>query len=137
MIDFIVYTKVKPKQSFKYSYSGHKYIPKDVKDYAKLIQSEFKKNYPNWQIENFIDKPLKVEIIIGLKVPVSFSKKKKQEALDDKIRPLKRPDVDNCSKAILDSLNGIVYPDDKQIVELSVKKYYANIDFIQIKIYKI
>lgn len=137
MIDFIVYTKVKPKQSFKYSYNGHKYTPKDIKDYAKLIQLEFKKNYPNWQIESFIDKPLKVEIIIGLKVPISFNKKKKQEALNDKIRPLKRPDVDNCSKAILDSLNGVVYTDDKQIVELSVKKYYANIDFIQIKINRI
>lgn len=132
MINFTIYTKVKPKQSFKYSYNGHKYIPKDIKDYAKLIQFEFKKNYPNWQIENFIDKPLKVEIIIGLKVPESFNKKKKQEALEDKIRPLKRPDVDNCSKAILDSLNGIVYSDDKQIVELLVKKYYANVDFITI-----
>lgn len=132
MINFTIYAKVKPKQSFKYSYNGHKYTPKDVKDYAKLIQFEFKKIYPNWQIENFIDKPLKVEIIIGLKVPVSFNKKKKQEALEDKIRPLKRPDVDNCSKAILDSLNGIVYSDDKQIVELLVKKYYANVDFITI-----
>lgn len=132
MINFTIYTKVKPKQSFKYSYNGHKYTPKDVKDYAKLIQVEFKKNYPHWQIENFIDKPLKVEIIIGLKVPVSFNKKNKQEALEYKIRPLKRPDVDNCSKAILDSLNGIAYSDDKQIVELLVKKYYANVDFITI-----
>lgn len=132
MIDFIVYTKVKPKQSFKYSYGGQKYTPKDVKDYAKLIQLEFKKSYPNWQIKNFINTPLLVEIIIGLKVPKYFNKKDKQKALEDKIRPLKRPDVDNCSKAILDSLNGVVYPDDKQIVELTVKKYYANVDFITI-----
>jgi len=31
-------------------------------------------------------------------------------------------DIDNILKAILDSLNGIVYEDDKQITELSVKK---------------
>jgi len=31
-------------------------------------------------------------------------------------------DIDNILKAILDSLNGIVYEDDKQITELAVRK---------------
>ena len=39
--------------------------------------------------------------------------------------PLKKPDVDNVAKIILDALNGIAYRDDKQVVELYVKKSYA------------
>ena len=38
---------------------------------------------------------------------------------------MKKPDADNIAKAILDSLNGLAYKDDNQIVDLSVKKEYG------------
>lgn len=41
------------------------------------------------------------------------------------IRPTKKPDTDNIAKICLDSLNGIAYTDDSQIVELAVEKWYA------------
>ena len=37
-----------------------------------------------------------------------------------------RPDVDNCSKLVLDALNGILWRDDAQICELSVTRRYAD-----------
>jgi Holliday junction resolvase RusA-like endonuclease len=36
-----------------------------------------------------------------------------------------KPDVDNLAKAVLDALTGIVWPDDKQIVSLDVRKHMA------------
>ena len=33
-------------------------------------------------------------------------------------------DIDNLAKFVLDSLNGVVYVDDKQIVSLSCRKIY-------------
>ncbi len=39
-----------------------------------------------------------------------------------------RVDVDNLAKFVLDSLNGILYVDDRQIVELHVKKVFDNED---------
>lgn len=45
--------------------------------------------------------------------------------LDNKVFPTIKPDTDNIAKSILDSLNGIAYKDDKQVVSLSVKKWYA------------
>ena len=36
-----------------------------------------------------------------------------------------KPDSDNVAKAILDSLNGIAWHDDSQVVELTVRKRHA------------
>ena len=134
MLDFIVEGKVKPKQSFRFSRFGCKYTPADVKEYARNIQRSFYAKYPKWLPSNFFEKPLKVEICIFMQIPKATSKKNKETMLKHDLRPIKRPDIDNVSKNILDALNGIVYADDKQIVELAVKKYYAERDYIQIKI---
>jgi Holliday junction resolvase RusA-like endonuclease len=84
--------------------------------------------------EYVFEKPLRAEIEVYKQMPKSFSKIKKQRAIAGEIRPLTRGDVDNYSKNILDALNGIVYPDDKQIVELSVKKFYSETEFVKVRI---
>jgi len=42
-----------------------------------------------------------------------------------RLAKLKKPDLDNLAKGVLDSLNGLAYHDDSQIVELQVRKYHA------------
>jgi Holliday junction resolvase RusA-like endonuclease len=136
-IEFIIEGKVKPKQSFRYTRFGHKYTPRDVKQYARDIQYSFYAKYPKWLPSMFFEKPLRAEIEVYKQMPKSFSKIKKQRAIAGEIRPLIKPDVDNCTKNIFDALNGIVYPDDKQIVELSVKKFYSETDFVKVRIEEI
>jgi len=41
------------------------------------------------------------------------------------IRPNKSPDLDNYVKLILDALNGILWEDDRYIVEMHSAKYYT------------
>lgn len=36
-----------------------------------------------------------------------------------------RPDLDNTSKMILDSANGILFEDDAQVCQLAARKFYA------------
>ena len=81
-----------------------------------------------------LDVPLEVHIIAYYEMPKSISKKKKQEMLEDKIRPTIKPDTDNIAKSILDSLNGIAYKDDKQIVSLKVDKYYSEVPSVSVEI---
>lgn len=37
------------------------------------------------------------------------------------------PDVDNVAKAVLDACNGILWDDDRQVVCLTVKKFYGRV----------
>ena len=133
-IEFIIEGKAKPKQSFRYTRKGIKYTPKDVKQYAQDIQRTFSAKYPVWLPSFLYQKPLRAKIEVYKLIPKSFSKTLKMRAITGELRPLTKPDCDNISKNILDALNGIVYPDDRQIVELLVKKYYSEKEFVKVTI---
>ena len=54
--------------------------------------------------------------------------------LKDNISPVKKPDIDNIIKIVLDAMNKFAFKDDTQVVELSVKKRYAETPKIYVKI---
>jgi len=68
--------------------------------------------------------PLRVMIEATMSIPLSWSKAKRQAALDGDVYP-SRPDVDNIAKTVLDGMNGVVYEDDAQVMYLKVSKKYA------------
>ena len=68
--------------------------------------------------------PVAVSIDFLMQTPKSWSQAKKIMAQDREILPLKKPDIDNMIKTVLDALNGLAYDDDKQIVELTASKSY-------------
>ena len=71
-------------------------------------------------------------------IPKAFSKKKRQLAIDGKVLPDKKPDVDNISKSILDALNGIAYHDDSQVTSLWVWKQYAkNEPYVEVELQEV
>ena len=74
---------------------------------------------------------LSVDIGFFIGMPNSWSKKKKQ-SLDARYCD-NNADVDNYLKAILDSLNEVVYVDDRQIVEISARKIYSSKPCIKCK----
>lgn len=66
-----------------------------------------------------------VWLSLDIAIPLSWSKKKQQQALAFEIYPTSKPDVDNVLKAILDACNGIVWVDDKQVIDVIIHKRYA------------
>lgn len=66
-----------------------------------------------------------VQMDIRLMVPLSWSNKRRNEAFDGKVFPTKKPDADNVIKAIFDALNGIVWQDDVQVVQIEASKRYS------------
>ncbi|MFR7934713.1 MAG: RusA family crossover junction endodeoxyribonuclease [Clostridium perfringens] len=99
---------------------GHAFTPKDTVQYEKLVRECYKQ-----QDGRYIEGPVKALIIAYYKIPKSYSKKRVQAIRDGLEKPTKKPDADNIGKIILDSLNGVAYKDDSEIIELSVIKRYT------------
>lgn len=98
------------------------YTPKKTVAYETLIQEIFCMTYPGFQ-------PLKgslcMEINACFTIPKSKGKKEKALMIEGKIRPAKRPDIENVAKSVMDALSHFAYDDDSQIVDLVVAKYYS------------
>ena len=77
---------------------------------------------------------LKVEVDAYYGIPKSASQKKRRQMLGGDIRPTKKPDSDNVLKAICDSLNGIAYRDDAQVVDCIVRKLYSDAPRVEVTI---
>lgn len=63
------------------------------------------------------DGPVKIRVMFRVERPKSVKKR---------IYPVSKPDVDNYAKLLCDSLNGLLWVDDSQIVLLYCGKCYAD-----------
>lgn len=99
------------------------YTPTKTSDYEQLVKLSYLKTE---RVKFFDNEALEIILDIFMSIPKSASKKLAKDMRDGTIRPIKRPDVDNCTKIQMDSLNGLAYKDDSQIVCCRVNKYYAD-----------
>ena len=111
-----VQAKQRPRFNGKYAYT-----PDRTANYENWVKICYLEKYRN---EKPLVAPLRIKIIAFYEIPKSTSKKRRQQMLDNKIYPTVKPDTDNIAKSILDSLNGVAYLDDKQVVSLTVEKKY-------------
>ena len=124
MREFKIPGKAQAKQRPRMGRSGIVYTPKETlvyENYVKMCYSDYANQFGWLPYENQV----RAEIEVLVAIPKSDSKTKKKAKIEGMIRPAVKPDCDNLAKSILDSLNGLAYHDDKQVVELSIKKYYA------------
>lgn len=113
------------------SYTGQVYTPTRTKDYENLIIQYFMLKYPRFKP---FEGRVSVEIIASFEIPKSTKKSDKELMLENKINPLKKPDIDNIVKIILDAMNECAFKDDTQITKLAVEKKYAQEESIYVKI---
>ena len=104
------------------TFTKRAYTPDSTKKYEELVRQSFIWRYGN--IEP-LECPIQACIYAIFEVPKSYSKKKRAEILEKEFVYTKRPDGDNIAKAILDSLNGLAFKDDSQVVDMRVVKLYG------------
>lgn len=99
------------------------YTPKKTETYEQLVYLSFRSQVRQPMFEKSV--PIRCEITACFGIPKSTSKKNREAMLNGKIRPTKKPDIDNIEKIILDALNKKAFYDDSQVVEIEVKKIYS------------
>lgn len=75
--------------------------------------------------KSLISGSVAVDLDIRLQIPASWPKKRKDMAAQGLIAATKKPDADNVEKGIFDGMNGVVWVDDVQVVEVFKRKRYA------------
>jgi len=79
--------------------------------------------------------PLKLDLICSMEPPASMSQKKRLALME---KPMEGyPDVDNLLKLVMDALQGLVYKNDKSVVQASVLKKYGERNSITVSIAQI
>jgi Holliday junction resolvase RusA-like endonuclease len=91
------------------------YTPKKTENYEARVAVFAKAALAD---DRPLDGAVALSIVAWFPIPTSWSKKRRQAALDGREQHTKRPDLDNVLKAIKDGLNGIVWRDDSQVVRL-------------------
>ena len=103
--------------------TGRAFTPKQTVNYETLVHTEYMVQCKGFRFPD--DAMLDMRIMAYYGVPKSVSKKKKALMLEGKIRPTKKPDMDNVMKVVADSLNQVAYKDDTQIVDAQCRKFYS------------
>jgi Holliday junction resolvase RusA-like endonuclease len=97
------------------------YTPTKTVNYETLVKELFITNQCP-----MLDGEISVQVVAYLTIPQSAPKKKAEQMAIGNINPTKKPDCDNILKIVCDSLNGMAYRDDSQIVQAMIKKRYTN-----------
>lgn len=66
-----------------------------------------------------------------------YTTKDRKLRLSGSHRPVVKPDTDNYIKSTLDGLNGLLWEDDNQIVDLMAHKYYSDKPRVEIEVKKV
>ena len=119
-------------QSVRFGRGGIKYKPKKVLDYQKYVRTLIENQLP--KDFNIISAgcPIKVNYIEYIYAyPKSMAKKRRIL----KAPKVTKPDLqDNLNKAFFDALEGLVYEQDQNIVEINnMAKYYGPEDKIRVQ----
>lgn len=96
----------------------------------RCIRFYIKEQYKGDPITDYV----LVDLEFNFSVPKSFSKKKRDLIIADKLYPTKK-DCTNMQKLYEDCLKGIVIEDDRKVVKISSTKNYALRDSIYIYVY--
>lgn len=112
-----IQAKQRPRFNGKFAYT-----PANTVTYENWIKACYLRFNDDKELLNGA---LRVEIEAFFEIPHSTSLKNQLKMIHDEILPSIKPDADNIAKSILDALNGIAFKDDKQVVELLVKKHYS------------
>ena len=119
-VRFTIPVRPKPKQRPQHG-RGYTYTPKETREYEQMVGI-----YARMAIKQPLEGAIRVKVDFYLPIPKSWPEGKKRLAEAGDIRPASKPDLDNLEKALFDGINGIVWIDDAQVVEVHKAEWYGD-----------
>lgn len=114
------------KQRARYAKRGNfvqAYTPEKTRTYESLIKESAKQAMGSSEP---LETPVTLYLYIRVPIPKSVTKKRLEAINNGSEKPIKKPDASNILKSVEDGMNGVVYKDDSQIVNIHVTKVYSS-----------
>lgn len=105
----------------RFTRNGHTYTPEKTVAYEERARLCWKTQSGHGFSGGI---PLTADITAYFPIPKNVSKRKRADM--EGMYHISRPDADNIAKAVLDSINGLAYPDDSAVQLGGVRKLYTN-----------
>ena len=132
MITFKVDGVPVPKGRARYVRRGNHistYTPEKTRTYETLIKDAARQAMG---VSEPLETPVSLYLYIRVPIPASATKKRLQAIADGSEKPTKKPDASNVLKSVEDGMNGVVYKDDSQIVNIHVTKVFSSFPGVDI-----
>ena len=110
------------------------YTDKQTLDYEAVIKSYAAHAMGS---SDPLETAVSVFLYVRLPVPQSYSKKRTEACLSGLEKPCKKPDIDNIAKTYLDAMNGVIFKDDTQVIDLHVKKVYSAVAGVNVMVMEV
>ena len=126
MVTFKVDADPVGKQRARYAKRGNfvqTYTPDKTRNYESLIKEAAIEAMGSSEP---LETPVTLYLYIRAPIPKSLPKKRMEACLNGLEKPIKKPDASNVLKSVEDAMNGVVYKDDSQIVNIHVSKVYSS-----------
>jgi Holliday junction resolvase RusA-like endonuclease len=132
MVTFKVDTNPVGKQRARYAKRGNfiqTYTPDKTRNYESLIKEAAIEAMGSSEP---LETPVTLYLYIRAPIPKSLPKKRIEACLNGLEKPIKKPDASNVLKSVEDAMNGVVYKDDSQIVNIHVSKVYSSVSGVDV-----
>ena len=127
-VDFIIPSAPTPKSRPRFNTNtGRAFTDNKTRVFENIVSLAYGARH------YFDDSYIRIRMKFKFEVPKSYSKKKRIEALEGKIRPTKA-DIDNYIKSVLDGLNGRAFKDDRYVYAVLAEKEYSEEVGIEVSI---
>ena len=126
MVTFKVDGVPVPKGRARYVRRGNHistYTPEKTRTYETLIKDAARQAMGGSEP---LETPVSLYLYIRVPIPASATKKRLQAIADGSEKPIKKPDASNILKSVEDGMNGVVYHDDSQIINIHVTKVFSS-----------
>lgn len=132
MVTFKVDADPVGKQRARYAKRGNfvqTYTPDKTRNYESLIKEAAIEAMGSSEP---LETPVTLYLYIRAPIPKSLPKKRLEACLNGLEKPIKKPDASNVLKSVEDAMNGVVYKDDSQIVNIHVSKVYSSVSGVDV-----